>query len=499
MILSVSKTKTDAALPTSTGATMTTPTASSITVNTGVSLIAPPVSNNHQTAATTSTNTRGFESQGPHIETGMRYRNTDINSNEYTGIVSRDWRSNEQWSGGQLNVGATPYVPPRLQRPPTPPQRPRYLGPSNQQRQWTSGNGFTGDNMQWDEPEHRGSGDRYGFHDRRGRGRINVPNNFGTCPRLDNYQPTAGIGATRVDKMLAFKKCRGQRAVSSGYDYITYSEVMRDEMMARFIPSTYEDESFAKLQTLRQGRSQSVDDYASDFYMLSSRVVFIRVRGATGSTVITLLPGSRLQEVTRMLPIFSKTLGILKDSFTELTTIIPVAPSQCVEEYVSRSVQTWPVRTILIPGESPHLKYDAFSASRAALSTSGTAVLELQLARLPCVIAYRAHFLTEWFIRFKAKISHISLPNILLDSSVIPEVLFQACTPENLATSLKEVIHVEALRAKQIIAAEKVLSFLCRSQGTFKDLIPKEINSRVSNYTPSMIAAFTILYLVKRR
>ncbi|KAF6171422.1 hypothetical protein GIB67_009563 [Kingdonia uniflora] len=48
---------------------------------------------------------------------------------------------------------------------------------------------------------------------------------------------------------------------------------MRGEMMARFMPSTYEEGSFAKLQTLQQARSQSVDDHTSNFYMLSSRVV----------------------------------------------------------------------------------------------------------------------------------------------------------------------------------------------------------------------------------
>ncbi|KAF6149263.1 hypothetical protein GIB67_026119, partial [Kingdonia uniflora] len=61
--------------------------------------------------------------------------------------------------------------------------------------------------------------------------------------------------------------------VSDGHDYIADWEVMSGEMMARFIPSTYEDESFVKLKTLRQGQSRSVDDYASDFCMLLSRVV----------------------------------------------------------------------------------------------------------------------------------------------------------------------------------------------------------------------------------
>lgn len=75
-------------------------------------------------------------------------------------------------------------------------------------------------------------------------------------------------------------------------------------------------------------------------------------------------------------------------------------------------------------------------ASRVALCTSGTVAMELQLARLPCVVAYRAHFLTEWVIRYKAKIPYISLPNILLNSSVIPEALFRECTPTKLVPLL---------------------------------------------------------------
>lgn len=63
--------------------------------------------------------------------------------------------------------------------------------------------------------------------------------------------------------------------------------------------------------------------------------------------------------------------------------------------------------------------------------------MELQLARLPCVVAYRAHILTEWYVRYKAKIQYISLPNILLDKAIIPEALFQSCKPAKLALLLK--------------------------------------------------------------
>ncbi|URE22239.1 Lipid-A-disaccharide [Musa troglodytarum] len=80
-------------------------------------------------------------------------------------------------------------------------------------------------------------------------------------------------------------------------------------------------------------------------------------------------------------------------------------------------------------------------ASTAALCASGSAVIELQLARLPCVVAYRAHLLTEWVIRYRTKLNFISLPNILLNSDIIPEVLFRECTPGKLATVFSALKH----------------------------------------------------------
>ncbi|XP_041008947.1 probable lipid-A-disaccharide synthase, mitochondrial isoform X1 [Juglans microcarpa x Juglans regia] len=218
-----------------------------------------------------------------------------------------------------------------------------------------------------------------------------------------------------------------------------------------------------------------------------------------GTTVISLLPGSRLQEVTRMLPIFANTMELLKESIPELMSVIHVAPNQHVEKYITEVVHKWPVPVLLLPGGSPKLKYDAFSASRVALCASGTVALELQLARLPCIVAYRAHFLTEWFIRYKAKISYISLPNILLDSAVIPEALFEACTPTKLAPLLMELIHDRGPREEQIIAAEKIIRLLYPSEMIITNLLQQDSRLRFPDCTPSMIAASTILHYVKPR
>ncbi|GMP66672.1 hypothetical protein CsSME_00026937 [Camellia sinensis var. sinensis] len=199
-----------------------------------------------------------------------------------------------------------------------------------------------------------------------------------------------------------------------------------------------------------------------------------------------------------MLPIFSNTMKLLKNYFSELVTVIHVAPNKHVEDYISRVIHKWPVPVILIPGGSPQMKYDAYGASRVALCTSGTAAVELQLAQLPCIVAYRAHFLTEWLICYKAKVPYISLPNILLDSSIIPEALFQACTPTKLASLLMELIQSDALRAEQVFAAEKVIELLRPSERTIGNSTLQEFKPMLPDYTPSMIAAFTVLYSVKR-
>ncbi|TKY68647.1 lipid-A-disaccharide synthase [Spatholobus suberectus] len=102
----------------------------------------------------------------------------------------------------------------------------------------------------------------------------------------------------------------------------------------------------------------------------------------------------QFQQSTRsqsMLPIFSNTVELMKDMIPQLMTVIHVAPNEHVENFITGAVHRWPVPVVLIPGGTTQLRYDAFSASRVALCTSGTVAVELQLARLPCVVAYRAH------------------------------------------------------------------------------------------------------------
>ncbi|KAF3781928.1 putative lipid-A-disaccharide synthase [Nymphaea thermarum] len=217
-----------------------------------------------------------------------------------------------------------------------------------------------------------------------------------------------------------------------------------------------------------------------------------------GATIVTVIPGSREQEVTRMLPIYMNTLELLKDSLPSLTVVIPVASNLHVQSYLYKLAPSRTLPTILIPGESVAEKYDAFHASSAALCTSGTAVLELQLARLPCIVAYRAHLLTEWIIRLKTKMHFISLPNILMDSQIIPEALFSSCNPMELSMLLSQIIHDDGIRKQQIVSADKVLNLLCPSKENPSYSNYKQFLSAGSDFCPSNIAASAVLCSERR-
>lgn len=67
----------------------------------------------------------------------------------------------------------------------------------------------------------------------------------------------------------------------------------------------------------------------------------------------------------------------------------------------------------------------------------GNSCYGTNVSKTPCVVAYQAHFITEFLIHLRRKINFISLPNILLNSLVVPEILFQACTAKNLAEKLR--------------------------------------------------------------
>ncbi|HVH76826.1 MAG TPA: lipid-A-disaccharide synthase [Stellaceae bacterium] len=159
--------------------------------------------------------------------------------------------------------------------------------------------------------------------------------------------------------------------------------------------------------------------------------------------LVAVLPGSRGGEIARLLPIFGAALRRLEAAVGPLRAVVPTVAT--VAEPVREGVRGWPSRPIVVEGLAD--KYDAFAASRVALAASGSVALELAMARLPMVVAYRLNPLTEALLKRVLKVRQVNLVNLVLEMPLVPELLGPDCTPERLCAALIELASDERVRA----------------------------------------------------
>jgi lipid-A-disaccharide synthase len=161
--------------------------------------------------------------------------------------------------------------------------------------------------------------------------------------------------------------------------------------------------------------------------------------------VLLVLPGSRRSEIGHHMAVFGETLGLVGLPF-EL--ILPTMPH--LQEAVAAAVQNWPVRPKIVIGEQE--KRAAFRIAHAAFVKSGTATLELALAGVPMVAAYKAGSIEAWIIRRAIRSSSVILANLVIGENVVPEFIQQDCTPQKLAPVLRDILSDTPLRRRQIEA-----------------------------------------------
>jgi lipid-A-disaccharide synthase len=175
------------------------------------------------------------------------------------------------------------------------------------------------------------------------------------------------------------------------------------------------------------------------------------------ATVLCVVPGSRSLEVGRTLPVFRETILRLKEAHPDLRIVIPVAPS--VAEEVEALTKDWPFPVVEVTDTAE--RFDAFAASDVALAKSGTVTLELALAGVPMVVAYRVNAATAFLIRrMGVSVKHASLVNLLAGHEVVPEFLQEDCTPAQLAAAIDELLRSEAARDVQRQGFREVIEVL---------------------------------------
>jgi len=160
--------------------------------------------------------------------------------------------------------------------------------------------------------------------------------------------------------------------------------------------------------------------------------------------VLCVLPGSRTGEVRRLTPVFGEALLLLKQNYPDLRVVIPMA--HAATEAVSNMTRNWPFQ---VEFASMAERFDAFAASDAGMAKSGTVTLELALARVPMVVAYKVSATTAFLVRRMVSVEHASLVNLLAGRLVVPEFIQEECTAPKLAEAMGEILGSKEARKAQ--------------------------------------------------
>jgi lipid-A-disaccharide synthase len=157
---------------------------------------------------------------------------------------------------------------------------------------------------------------------------------------------------------------------------------------------------------------------------------------AVHDPVLALLPGSRLGEIERMLPVFLEAATGVAAEFPELKVLIPAANPACraaIERLLGQAPVPGP-QSLLLDGGAQK----AMIASDVVLLASGTAALEAMLCKRPMVVGHRIAPLTHAIVRRLGllKSAHVSLPNVLAGETLVPELLQEDCSAERLAAAV---------------------------------------------------------------
>ena len=152
--------------------------------------------------------------------------------------------------------------------------------------------------------------------------------------------------------------------------------------------------------------------------------------------VLTLLPGSRRNEIKALLPMFMQVAEKLNEAHPNLFVVVPTV--QTVADKVQEKLSNWKIPHTVIFGEKE--RYDAFAVSQLAIAASGTVSLELAMAKVPHLIAYQVNALTAMVARRVLKIRFVNLVNLLQDKEVIPELLQENCTVEKLVATAENLL-----------------------------------------------------------
>ncbi|MBI1492318.1 lipid-A-disaccharide synthase [Halocynthiibacter styelae] len=157
--------------------------------------------------------------------------------------------------------------------------------------------------------------------------------------------------------------------------------------------------------------------------------------------IMLLLPGSRMGEVTRMLPVLREVAEALSADHPDMRFILPAAPGP-VSDLIYTDTEDWPsgAAPLVIDPTDKTAKRAAFARADLALAASGTVSLELAANDTPMVIAYDMNWLSRKLIKRMLKIDTVTLVNLVSETRTVPEFLGESCTSGQIIPAVEALL-----------------------------------------------------------
>ena len=155
----------------------------------------------------------------------------------------------------------------------------------------------------------------------------------------------------------------------------------------------------------------------------------------TKEKIITLVPGSRMSEVKKLLPVFRKTVDMLVNcGYRDYKFVIPTV--ETTDAYVREQTKKWNIKPELIDSS---MRYQLYANTYIAIVASGTVSAELAIMHIPTIVVYKMNPLTVLLARMILRVQWASLVNILMNEAIFPELLGSAAKPDAIVNTLQQL------------------------------------------------------------
>ncbi|MCQ8185546.1 lipid-A-disaccharide synthase [Parvularcula maris] len=181
--------------------------------------------------------------------------------------------------------------------------------------------------------------------------------------------------------------------------------------------------------------------------------------GLKDEPLLLLLPGSRMGEIKKLLPIYRESFEEVCERIKGLRAAIIAAPS--VEDYVRSQVSKWDADIIIVP---PTDRFNAFDAGDVALAASGTVTTELALTGTPMVVTYKVGPLVAAWARRVITSPYVTILNVAAGEAVVPERLQEEATPIQLSADIVRLLQDDEAKRLQVSAFRRLLPQLLGSK-----------------------------------